>query len=78
MQLPLKLVLVQVAQLKVPVILESLRLLTFGDSGLVRWPGRGNLAVLFPLAIHDGHKFTLLKTVVLEDSGAKVEELLAI
>ena len=70
----------QVAQLKVPVILKSLlQLLTLGDSGLVRWPGRGsNLAFLFPFAIHDGYKLTLLETVVLEDSGAKVEELLAI
>ena len=68
----------EVAQLKVLVIFESLQLLTLGDSGLVRWPGRCYLAVLFPLAIHDGHQLTLLEAVVLEDSGAKVEELLAI
>jgi hypothetical protein len=40
LQLPFKLVLVQVAQLKVLVIFESLQLLTLGNSGLMRWPGR--------------------------------------
>ena len=40
LQLPLELVLVQVAQLKILVVFESLQLLTLGDRGLVRWPGR--------------------------------------
>ena len=40
LQLPFKLVLVQVAQLKILVIFESLQLLTLCDSRLMRWPGR--------------------------------------
>jgi hypothetical protein len=36
------------------------------------------MTVLFPFGVHDGHQLTLLKAIVLENLGAKLEELFTV